>query len=240
VGASLFASVTFLKIQEFARRPVTEQARLRAQLEAVIAVTAIDIDPAARVVLDASDGAAIVVLGDPRGALRLAERALSAGAVGLPLSAGLNHGAVQITDAGKGKKAGRNGEGMAGDGIAVAASVAEFATPPRLLASRAFRDALAEAAPGAEAALAPAGTFTDAGLRAHELFSPDARAPRRRAWRYAAATVTSVVVLLGAGIGARIALHGQQAFVDEMAAKYHSTAARGQGYWRTLLERARF
>ena len=32
------ASVAFLKMHEFSRRPITEQARLRAQLEAVVAV----------------------------------------------------------------------------------------------------------------------------------------------------------------------------------------------------------
>ena len=41
---SVHAAVVFLKMQEFARRPVTEQARLRAQLEAVVAVTTADLD----------------------------------------------------------------------------------------------------------------------------------------------------------------------------------------------------
>ena len=36
-SASVFASVAFLKIHAFGRRPVVEQARLRAQLEAVVA-----------------------------------------------------------------------------------------------------------------------------------------------------------------------------------------------------------
>jgi class 3 adenylate cyclase len=184
-------------------------------------------------VLEASDGVAIVVLHDPQGALRLAERALTATAAGLPLSAGLNHGAVQLTG-------GRRGEGMAGDGIAVAASVAEFATPPRLLASRAFRDALADSAPGLEASLVPAGTFTDPGLRTHELFSPDRGAARRRAWRYATAGVVAVVALVGAGIGWRISTQGREVFMDAVAAKYRSTAAQGQSYFRELMKRAKF
>ena len=240
--ASVFASVVFLKVQEFARRPVSEQARLRAQLEAVVAVTMAEFEPGGRVVLEASDGAAIVVLSDPQGALRLAERALTAVAAGLPLSAGLNHGAVQLANggSGKGNKAARSGEGMAGDGIAVAASVAEFATPPRLLASRAFRDALADSAPGLEASLVPAGTFTDPGLRTHELFRPDVRAARRRAWRYAAASAAAALALVGAGIGARIAAEGQEAFVEAITAKYHDTAAQGQGYWRSLVERVKY
>ncbi len=227
--ASVFASVVFLKVQELARRPVSEQTRLRAQLEAVVAVTTSDIDPAGCIVLDASDGVAIVVLRDPPGALRLAGRALAATAAGLPLSAGLNHGAVQLS--------GGKTEGMAGDGIAVAASVAEFATPPRLLASRAFRDALADSAPGLEASLVPAGTFTDPGLRTHELFSPDAGAARRRAWRYAAAGVVTVVALLGGGVATRISTQGQDAFMNALAAKYHGAAAQGQSYWRSLLTR---
>ena len=36
---SVFASVALLKIHDFGRRPVVEQTRLRAQLEAVVAVT---------------------------------------------------------------------------------------------------------------------------------------------------------------------------------------------------------
>src|SRR5579859_6147350 len=138
-GASILASVAFLKIPEFPRRPVQEQARLRAQLEAVVAVTAAELSPASRIVLDASDGIAVVVLGDPQGAFRLARRALGAATAGLPVCAGLNHGAVKLTG-------GQGGPGMVGDGIAVAASVAEFAASPSLLASRSFRDALADAA----------------------------------------------------------------------------------------------
>src|SRR5205814_2341725 len=124
-------SAVFLKIPEFARRPASEQARFKAQLEVVRAVTIAELAPASRIVLEASDGAAIVVLGDPRGALRLAERAGTAAAGGLPLCIGVNHGAVQpALDAGD--------AAMIGDGIAVAASVAEFATPGRLLISRSF------------------------------------------------------------------------------------------------------
>src|SRR5437867_1975858 len=115
-AASTLASVVFLKIQEFARRPVQEQARLRAQLEAVVAVTTVELAPASRIVLDAADGAAIVVLGDPKGALRLAERALAATAAGLPLCVGVNHGAVQLAPGG------RDEDGMIGDGVAARVS----------------------------------------------------------------------------------------------------------------------
>src|SRR2546426_11194971 len=174
-AAATLASVVFLKIQEFARRPVQEQTRLRAQLEAVVAVTAAELAPEGRIVVDAADGAAIVVLSDPRGALRLAERALSATAAGLPLCIGVNHGAVQVASGGRGA------EGMTGDGISVAASVAEFASPTRLLISRSFLDALADAEPGQDSGLFAAGGFSRAGPRTPEPFRPaQAPAGRRR------------------------------------------------------------
>lgn len=225
----MVASVVFLKIGEFARRPASEQARLRAQLEAVIAVTAAELPPAGRVVLEASDGAAVVVFRDPIGALRLAERALTAGAAGLPLCAGLNHGALQLTG-------NKGAEAMTGDGIAVAASVAEFAGSSRLLASRAFREALADAAPGREASLAPAGTFTDAGLRTHELFAPDDRALGRRHLRYALAGIALVAACIGGGIGWRALGGGHEAFAASMIARVPEVPA----YLRELVQRVSY
>jgi len=234
VQGSAFASVVFLKVHEFTRRPVTEQARLRAQLEAVVAVTAAELEPASRVLLDAADGVAVVVLDDPIGALRLAERALTAAAAGLPLSAGINHGAVQLAGAGKGD------EGLAGDGIAVAANVAEFAAPSALLVSRSFRDALADARPGLEAQMLTAGTFTDAGLRTHELFAPDHRAAKRRSRRFVAGSVAAAIMLVGAGVGARIAAEGQDRFLNGMNAKYRAAAAQGKSYVEALVRKAKF
>jgi len=232
--AAALASVAFLKMHEFARRPVTEQARLRAQLEAVVAVTAAELDPASRVLLDAADGVAVAVLGDPIGALRLAERALTAAAAGLPLSAGINHGAVQLAGTGKGD------EGLSGDGIAVAANVAEFAAPSALLISRSFRDALADARPGLEAQMLTAGTFTDTGLRTHELFAPDHRVPRRRQRRFLAASVAAAVLLVGAGVGARIQAVGQERFLNGVQAKYRDVAAQGRNYMRALAAKVKF
>ncbi len=213
MGASVVASVVFLRIQDFARRPASEQARLRAQLEAVVAVTGAELEPAGRIVLEASDGAAIVLLRDPIGALRLAQRALTAAAAGLPLSAGINHGALQLS--------GRKGaEGMTGDGIAVAAAIAEFAAASRLLASRSFRNALADAAPGREVSLLPAGAFKDAGLRDHEVFSLDEKAVARRQLRYTLATAVLVVACVGGGIATRISADSDKPFASAVMDKY--------------------
>jgi class 3 adenylate cyclase len=224
MATSVVGSVVFLKIAEFARRSASEQARLRAQLEAVIAVVTAEVPPANRLVLEAADGMAIVFLRDPQAALRVASRALTAGAAGLPLAAGLNHGALQLS--------GRKGaEGMTGDGIAVAANIADFAESSRVLASRAFRDALAEASPGREALLRPAGTFTDAGLRSHEAFMPDQRAIVGRKRRYGAVALVLTIAFAAGGLGWR-AQAGRPPFVDMVLAKYT--------YLHGLVQRARY
>jgi hypothetical protein len=235
VSASFVASVVFLRIQDFASRPASEQTRQRAQLEAVVAVTTAELAPSSRIVLDASDGVVVVVLANPKGALRIAERALAASAVGLPLCIGINHGAVRVMGG-----SGGEGQAMVGDGIAVAASVAQFAPTNELRASRAFREALAEAVPGEEAQLVPKGASTDASLRSHELFTRDRSELSRRRRTYAALSVAAVFTLLASGIGWRISEHGKAAFFDGLAAKYRATTAQGERYVRGLVQKAKF
>jgi len=230
-AAATLASVVFLKIQEYARRPVQEQARLRAQLEAVLAVTLADLPPENRIVLEAADGTAVAVLADPGEALRLAERALPAMAAGLPLCIGINHGTVQMAS---------GGDGMIGDGIAVAASVAEFASPSRVLISRSFRDALADITPGTEAGFFPAGVFTDAGLRTHELFFPDKQATGRRQRRLIALGIAAVIGLVGTGIAVRASTGGHQKVFDGAMGKLGLSAKQRETTLRGLREKFRF
>jgi class 3 adenylate cyclase len=233
-AAANLASVVFLKIQEFARRPAQEQARMRAQLDAVLAVTAAELEPAGWIALDAADGVAVAVLDDPEGAMRLAQRALTAAAAGLPLCVGINHGAVQVSSGGRG------GDGLIGDGIAVAASVAEFASSTRVLISRSFRDALAEAAPRLDSGLQPAGVFTDAGLRTHELFYPDKQAVGRRQRRILAAGIAIAVMLVGGGIAARAATGGHQKVLDATMGKVGMSAKQREAWLRGVREKVRF
>jgi hypothetical protein len=232
VTSSFVASVVFLRIEDFATRPASEQARLRAQLEAVVAVTTAELHPAGRIVLDASDGLVVVVLRDPRGALRVAERALSASAAGLPLSAGINHGAVRLLGSG-------DDAAMVGDGIAVAASIAPFAPRAELRATRAFRDALADAAPGLEASLVPKGAASDASLRSHELFTRNRGELERRKRTFAALSVAAVITLLAGSVAWRISEQGQEAFVEVLSAKYRATTAHGERYVRNLVQKVK-
>lgn len=194
--APTLASVAFLRVPGFSRRPVAEQLRLRAQLEAVVAVAIAPLPVADRLVLEAVDGVALVLLGDPRAAHETAERCVAA-AAGLPLCIGLNHGPVALS--GEGEAA-----GLVGDGLQAAAVVAACAEPGQLLVSRAFREALAETAPDREAVLEATGVFTDASVRSHELFAGDGAALRRRRRRLLAAGAAGALALVAAGVGLRL------------------------------------
>jgi len=231
-AAATLASVVFLKIQEYARRPVQEQTRLRAQLEAVLAVTLAELPPENRIVLDAADGTVVAILADPREALRLAERALPAMAAGLPLCIGINHGTVQMASGAE--------NGMIGDGIAVAASVAEFASPSRVLISRSFRDALADISPGMEAGFSPAGVFTDAGLRTHELHFPDRQAAGRRRKRLIVLGVAAVIGLVGAGVAVRVSTGGHLKVFEGTMGKLGLSAKQREATLRGLREKYKF
>src|SRR5258706_4817151 len=146
---------------------------------------------------------------------------------------GLNPGGFQMASV-------RADDGMNGDGAAVGASVAEFASPARLLMTRSFRDAMADAAPGLESGLFPAGVFTDAGLPTHELFSPDGRAAERRRTRFFALAVAAVLGLVGAGVAGRRSAEGHQKFGDGVVVKIRQTIAQGERVLGGLIEKVQW
>ena len=196
---SPLASVVYFRIPEFAQLPVGEQAKRRAQLDDAVATASAPLQEADRVVLDAPDGAAMVVLANPGAALLAARRALT-GSPGGHFAVGINHGPVTLA-AGE-----RNDSRLIGDGIDTAISVAGFAPPGGLLVARAFRDALADGAPELADTLHHAGTFTDANIRAHELFATDDTALRALERRRISFVVLACIGILTLGLGARFAL----------------------------------
>ena len=186
-SAPALASVVFIRVTEFARRPVAEQARLRAQLEAALAVALIHIAPHLRIILDAPDGIAIAVLDNPAAALDIAQRCMNASAAGVSMAVAVNHGAIRLALDGSGQ------QGLIGDAVGTAAAIAHFAGPARLFVSRSFREALAEASPARAISIRPAGIFTDANVRTHELFAPDPSSALRR--RKVLAAVGALVLI---------------------------------------------
>jgi len=196
-AAPALASVIVLTLRNFARSPVPERARMKAQLEALVANAIKPLRTAERIVLDAPEGAAIVVLDDPEKALQLAERA-EAEAADLSLTIGVNHGPLKVVaDA-------RRGTGLIGDGVAAALTLASAADPGRFVASRAFHEALESVAPARAAELDPAGVLTDRRLRTYELFTRNRQAAnvrRRRLYGFGALVAAALV---GLGIAARV------------------------------------
>ena len=194
------ASVVFLKIPELSQNSVTEQVRLKGQLEGAISAGLARLDAGERIVLEAPDGAAIVVLGNPAAALALA-RASSIPGDGFHVEAGINHGPVRIAPGGTTPI-------VLGDGIAAAQAVAGFAPRNRIAATREFRDALARASPGLARHLVPAGIRTDAADRAYDVFFADELSVAARRRRFVLALAASCAAILGSGVAARVLLRG--------------------------------
>lgn len=190
------ASVVFCRLAEFGARPVAEQARLKEGLEDALASAIAPLATAHRIVLDAPEGAAVVLLGSPETALALGER-LRAAAAKLPLAVGINHGPVKLA------MRGAHGPALVGDALTASAAVAEFARPGGILVSRSFRDALADAAPDRAEALRASGTFTDAAVRSHDVFAPDKAVGASRRRRAFVLGTLGALGILAAGVAVR-------------------------------------
>jgi class 3 adenylate cyclase len=194
------ASVASFRIAEFAGRPVADQLDLRERLESTLETALGAVPAAARIVLDAADGAIVVFLDSAEAALRCAVAVRErAGALSVPICTGLNAGPVAAPGGAAGEP------NVIGDGVATAATVAGFAARDGIAASRAFRDALAKENRDLASALSASGERTDERLRTHELFSvgavPD-NVGRRRLLRTAAISVGAILLT---GVAARVA-----------------------------------
>jgi class 3 adenylate cyclase len=187
------ATVVFLRIREFPHRSATERAGLKSRLDALVGTAIAALQVEERVLLDAPDGAAVVILGNPRGALSFASRALEA-ASGLPLSVALNYGPVRVVQDGE------TAPIVAGDGIGVASAIADSGAAGQVLASRSFREHLLSAAPDRGRHLAPAGKIVDAGDRTHTLYFADDRSLANRRRRALVLTAMGAVGIVALGI----------------------------------------
>ena len=191
------ASVAFLRIPAFDGRPVADQAAAKQALEGRAREAVAGFAPADRAILDAEDGVALVLFGDPARALETIEALMARGE---PLQAGLNFGPLALTAKG--------GDGRVfGDGLASAAAAARFASPERPLITDEVRRALEATNPVRAATLAPAGDFTDTRVRMHSLYAVDRSlrgAERRRILRQAVAGVAAILFL---GVSARVVHH---------------------------------
>jgi hypothetical protein len=185
------ANILALGIHAYTKRTARDQLALRERLNTALAAAIRAVAPADRIVVDTASGTTVVFLGDPGDALAAASAlrlALATGgdAKALPLGVALNRGPVQLAEA-------DGAIGVAGDGVAVAETLAGFAEPGQLIASRPFRDAA-----GADAVFQPQGTRTDAALRAHEIFLLDPVARRNTAVTPTGPSISRRTVLVAA------------------------------------------
>lgn len=150
-----------------------------------------------RVVLEAPEGLAFVGDIAPSVALRAADIAARDGA-GAPLGIALHHGPVQVVREGGATR-------VTGEGIETATALAAFTSTQGIVTSQSFRDRISAASPGAAQDLRPAGEMVDAQLRKHPIFVFDAGAARGRSTRRNMLAGSGLVLLLGAGLGARVA-----------------------------------
>lgn len=198
-------SVVMLRMQDFARRPVAEQARLRAQLDTLLSLLLPDIPEQSRVVLGGHGSAAVAFLNNPLSALNFAERALYAKQSGLNLSIGIDHGPVEVIK-NTTSEGSTEDHALAGDGIATASIMAAAASEAGLIASQNFRTALAQAKPGAEFSLVQTDNFSDAGLRTYQVYCLDRKAPGKRRRLFAIIAVSVFGLLMAASAGVRYSI----------------------------------
>jgi hypothetical protein len=191
------SSVVLLRICDYARRPVAEQARLSAQLDTVLALLLPDMPERSRLVLAGNGSAAVAVLDNAPAALAFAERALHAYDAGLGLCIGIDHGPVEVLSS-------ETSEDLAGDGVATASVLAASATATGLLVTENFRTALAYMSPGAESALVPAISLSDAGLRTYQAYRLDRMATRRRRRSFMLIAAVTACVLLAIAMSLRL------------------------------------
>jgi len=198
VAAPTLASVVVLSIQDFGRKPVAEQIKLKTALETLVREAIGALSDSHRLVLDAPGGFAVVVLAAPSAALRLAERA-QAGAIELALRIGLNHGPIKLVEDA------RRSTSLVGDGVGTSMMLANATKPGRMLVSRGFREALKIAASERVGELRSAGTITDPDVRTHETFTLDASVAPARRKRRLVLSLVGVGAIIGLGVAGRFA-----------------------------------
>jgi hypothetical protein len=216
----IHANVAFLRIPQFATLSVTEQAATKERLESRARAAIGALAPEERAVLDAEDGLAVILFGEPALALDIAQ-ALHASSADAPLQAGLNYGPLALTS--------RGGEARVfGDGLSAAAAAARFASPEKLLVTHDFAKALQSSDPARAADLAAVGDFTDTRVRLHSFYTPEASLGSRHRRRLLAYGVGGVAGILLLGFAGREA--GKRLFPPLPAVVRFNVRPRGEIY----------
>jgi hypothetical protein len=188
------ASVAYLRIPDFAQHGVAEEAQLKEQLERVIAAALPAMNAQEWIVIDASEGLAVVILANPRGALKFAWRAL--GDPEIRPAIGIAHGPVRVAQG--------TPPVLYGDALLAAEGTARATARGEVLITRDYRDALTRSRPMMRRLLPRAGTAIDDQGRAFEIFRADHAVcmKRQKAFLTMAALIAAGIVTAAIAIRA--------------------------------------
>ena len=163
---NFICTVVFIDIVEFSKKPVSEQMRIKEQLNQLLAAALREVPVKDRIILDTGDGAAVSFLGDPEDGLFLGlalRDALAAGNT-LQLRTGINLGPVRLV------KDINNQPNIIGDGINVAQRVMSFAQTNQILVSRSYFEVVSRLTQEYSQLFRFIGAREDKHVREHELY----------------------------------------------------------------------
>ena len=175
VGRTFICSVVFVDIVEYTKKTVAKQVAQRGWFNGMLSEALQGISQDDRIVIDAGDGAAICLLGDPEeavfitNALRvaIAEHAYPEFA----LRMGVNLGPVKMAKDIHGQP------NIIGDGINVAQRIMSFAQPNQILVSRSYYDIVSRISDEYERLFRYQGEHKDKHVRSHQVYEVMVRGP---------------------------------------------------------------
>jgi hypothetical protein len=170
--SSLVTCMAFVEIEDYAKKTVTEQIKLRERFNDALSTALQNVAPGDRIVLDTANGVAVAFLGKTEDALLVAMSLRDGIAAATPqpgpaLAAriGINIGPIKLIKDGGGEP------NIIGDGITVAQSVTSFAAPGQVLVSQAYREAVSRVSHQFGQLLEVVGSRTDKYLREHQVYA---------------------------------------------------------------------
>jgi class 3 adenylate cyclase len=169
---TFICSVVFIDIVEYSRKAVSEQIRLKEQLNALLAEALKDVAANDRVILDTGDGAAISFVGDPEDALFVCialrdavSNAPPGATAGLQMRIGINLGPVKLVQDLNGQP------NIIGDGINVAQRIMGFSEPNQILVARSYYEVVSCLSDAYAKLFHYEGSRTDKHVREHEVYA---------------------------------------------------------------------
>jgi len=168
---TFICSVVFIDIIEYSRKAVSEQIRLKEQLNLLLAEALKDVAANDRIILDTGDGAAISFVGDPEDALFVCIALRDAVATPPPgaefpleLRIGINLGPVKVVQDLNGQP------NIIGDGINVAQRIMGFSQPNQILVARSYYEVVSCLSDAYAKLFRYVGSRTDKHVREHEVY----------------------------------------------------------------------